>query len=110
MPIYVYEVEGGDCDKCGGQFEMLEPLSREPLSKCPLCKRPVHRIIAAAHVQLKVDYEKELTARGFKALSRDNSGELRDRRTRRDMSDLLEEAARQEGVSKPHLHTDDCDH
>lgn len=96
MPIYVYEVEGGECDKCGGQFELLEPLDRPPLTKCPLCKRQVGRIIAAANLHLKVDYEKELGKRGFHALSRDNSGDLKDRKTRADMSELLEEAKRKD--------------
>ncbi len=49
MPIYEYEVEGGDCQICGGRFELRRPLDRAPLTDCPLCQRPVKKLISAAN-------------------------------------------------------------
>ena len=46
MPIYEYEVEGGDCHICGGCFELRRPADREPLTDCPVCRRPVHKVIS----------------------------------------------------------------
>jgi putative FmdB family regulatory protein len=49
MPIYEYEVEGGDCNICGGRFELRRPIDREPLTKCPVCQRPVCKIISSVN-------------------------------------------------------------
>ena len=46
MPIYEYEVEGGDCDLCGGRFELRRPVDREPLTDCPVCRKPVRKVIS----------------------------------------------------------------
>ena len=49
MPIYEYEVEGGDCKLCGGCFELRRPIDRPPLTDCPVCRRPVRKVISAAN-------------------------------------------------------------
>ena len=46
MPIYEYEVEGGECNLCGGCFELRRPLDRPPLTDCPVCRRPVRKVIS----------------------------------------------------------------
>jgi putative FmdB family regulatory protein len=49
MPIYEYEVEGGECHLCGGCFELRRPADREPLTDCPVCRKPVHKLISRAN-------------------------------------------------------------
>ncbi len=46
MPIYEYEVEGGECNLCGGRFELRRPVDRPDCADCPVCRRPVRRIIS----------------------------------------------------------------
>lgn len=46
MPIYEYEVEGGDCHLCGGRFELRRPADRAELKDCPVCRRLVHKLIS----------------------------------------------------------------
>lgn len=46
MPIYVYECEGS-CEKCGGQFEMEQPITAAKLEKCPMCGKACKRIITS---------------------------------------------------------------
>lgn len=99
MPIYVYEVEGGTCDKygCTGRFELLEPLSREPLQTCPRCRKPVHRVPAPAHGQVgHGDVLKELSKQGFKGFVRDDDGSLVDKFTGERIEKVLEDEARRE--------------
>ena len=49
MPIYEYEVAGGDCQVCGGRFELRRPIDRPPLVQCPLCKKAVRKMISSAN-------------------------------------------------------------
>ena len=49
MPIYEYEVEGGECNICGGCFELRRPLDRPALTDCPLCRRPVRKVVSATN-------------------------------------------------------------
>ena len=46
MPIYEYEVEGGECDICGGRFELRRPVDRPECADCPVCRRPVRKVIS----------------------------------------------------------------
>ena len=46
MPIYEYEVEGGECNVCGGRFELRRPVDRPECADCPVCRRPVKRVIS----------------------------------------------------------------
>jgi putative FmdB family regulatory protein len=47
MPIYEYEPDDGNCDKCGGRFEMLQGIHDAPLTVCPQCGKPCHRVFSA---------------------------------------------------------------
>ena len=49
MPIYEYEVIGGDCRVCGGHFELRRPANRPPLTRCPLCKKPVRKTVSSVN-------------------------------------------------------------
>lgn len=46
MPIYEYEPVDGDCNICGGNFELRRPIDRDPLTHCPLCKKAVRKVIS----------------------------------------------------------------
>jgi putative FmdB family regulatory protein len=50
VPIYEYEVTGGDCRVCGGHFELRRPLGRPPLLRCPLCRKTVRKVISGANI------------------------------------------------------------
>lgn len=41
MPTYEYE-----CEKCGGKFETMQPITAAPLAKCPKCKGRIHRVVS----------------------------------------------------------------
>ena len=86
MPIYVYEVKGGECPYCPGQFEMLEGIHDKPLKRCPACDCPVHRIMAAANGIIRgagTDPISRAQAAGLKALKRDDSGDWVDIKTKK---------------------------
>ncbi len=46
MPIYEYEVEGGECNLCGGRFELRRPVNRPECADCPVCRKLVRRVIS----------------------------------------------------------------
>jgi putative FmdB family regulatory protein len=46
VPLYEYEVVGGDCRACGGRFELRRPLGRPELTQCPLCRKEVRRLVS----------------------------------------------------------------
>ncbi len=76
MPIYEYEVEGGDCNICGGRFELRRPADREPLKDCPLCRKPVRKLISAASTPNKSKEPSISDAKkaGFTVLERRDKG------------------------------------
>ncbi|MEO7992870.1 MAG: zinc ribbon domain-containing protein [bacterium] len=101
MPIYVYEVEGGECDKygCTGQFEMLEPIRREPMATCPRCHKCVHRVPSVAHGQMRTaDPLGALAKAGFHGFVRDDDGTLVDKYSGKKIDEVLKDTARKEGV------------
>ena len=46
MPIYEYEPDSGECERCGGRFECFQSMRDHPHSVCPFCDKPVHRVIS----------------------------------------------------------------
>ena len=76
MPIYEYEVEGGECNLCGGCFELRRPADREPLTDCPVCRRPVHKIISQVNTPNKTKPVSISDAKkaGFTVLERRDKG------------------------------------
>jgi putative FmdB family regulatory protein len=76
MPIYEYEVEGGECQICGGCFELRRPIDREPLTDCPLCRRPVRKVISQTHTPraARLPSISEAKAAGFTVLERRDQG------------------------------------
>lgn len=47
MPIYEYAPDSGACNKCPGQFEVMQSMGAAPLSACPECGQACHRVISA---------------------------------------------------------------
>lgn len=47
MPIYDYAPTSGQCDKCGGCFEVMQRIADAKLSACPTCGQPCARRISA---------------------------------------------------------------
>jgi len=76
VPIYEYEVEGGDCHICGGRFELRRPLDRAELKDCPLCRRPVRKLIGQVNTPkvLKPTSISDAKAAGFTVLERRDEG------------------------------------
>lgn len=76
MPIYEYEVEGGDCKICGGRFELRRPADRSELKDCPVCQRPVCKIISQINTlqKSKAPSISEAKAAGFTVLERRDKG------------------------------------
>jgi|GEM_PF-2172214 len=105
MPIYVYEVEGGSCDKygCSGRFEMLEPLSRAPMATCPRCKKAVGRVPAAAHGHMGVgDPLAALAKAGFYGFVRDDDGTMVDKYSGKKIEEVIKDEAVREKIKGPH--------
>jgi len=76
MPIYQYELCGGDCKLCGGSFELRRPLDRPELTNCPVCKKAVRKCISQINTP-KVLKPFPLSAAknaGFKVLKRRDQG------------------------------------
>ena len=48
MPLYEYQ-----CEKCGGQFEVMQKFSDVPLSVHEACGGSVHRLLSAPALQFK---------------------------------------------------------
>ena len=76
MPIYEYQVEGGDCHLCGGCFELRRPADREPLTDCPVCRRPVHKMVSQVNTPNKTKPVSISDAKkaGFTVLERRDKG------------------------------------
>ncbi len=76
MPIYEYEVEGGDCHICGGRFELRRPADRTELKDCPVCQRPVAKIISQINTPKasKAPSISDAKKAGFTVLERRDKG------------------------------------
>ncbi len=76
MPIYEYEVEGGECDICGGCFELRRPVDRPECADCPVCRRPVRKIISQTSTpkMLKPVSVSDAKKAGFTVLERRDKG------------------------------------
>ncbi|HVY60003.1 MAG TPA: zinc ribbon domain-containing protein, partial [Planctomycetota bacterium] len=46
MPRYEYELCEGDCDFCGGRFEVTQSMKDDALAECPMCDRAVRRCVS----------------------------------------------------------------
>ena len=71
MPIYVYEVLGEPCERCGERREELRKMSDEPLTACPECGRKLRRVPTAGAVQVNVLAASNVKEKGFKKFVRD---------------------------------------
>jgi putative FmdB family regulatory protein len=47
MPIYEYAPISGHCEKCKGQFEVMQRLADTKLTACPTCGQACARRISA---------------------------------------------------------------
>lgn len=68
MPIYEYVPKSGDCDICGGKFEVRQSFKDPPLESCPTCAQPCQRLFSAFSVGGKgksLMNPKNLEAKGF---------------------------------------------
>ena len=76
MPIYEYEVEGGECDICGGRFELRRPVDRPECADCPVCRRRVRKIISQTTTpkMLKPVSVSDAKKAGFTVLERRDKG------------------------------------
>ncbi len=76
MPLYEYEVEGGDCHICGGRFELRRPADREELKECPLCQKPVRKVLASVNTPkiLKPTSISDAKKAGFTVLKKRDKG------------------------------------
>ena len=76
MPIYEYEVEGGDCQICSGRFELRRPVDRPECVDCPVCRRPVRRVISQTSTpkMLKPLSVSDAKKAGFTVLERRDKG------------------------------------
>jgi putative FmdB family regulatory protein len=46
MPRYEYELCEGNCDFCGGRFEVAQSMKDDALTECPMCDRAVRRCVS----------------------------------------------------------------
>jgi len=77
MPIYEYELCGGECKACGGKFTLHRPLGAAPLTHCPACKKPVRKVISTFNSPMKLKPLSVSDAKkaGFTVLKRVTKGE-----------------------------------
>lgn len=47
MPIYEYAPMSGQCEKCGGLFEVVQRIADAKLTQCPGCGQACERRISA---------------------------------------------------------------
>ncbi len=76
MPFYEYELVEGECQICGGCFELNRPISRPELDQCPLCRKPVRKVISRINTP-KITKPLSLTdakKAGFTVLERRDKG------------------------------------
>lgn len=77
MPIYEYEPDDGNCEKCGGRFEVLQSIQDGPLAVCPDCGKPCHRVLSAfsmARDESKLLSAKNIERKGFARYERTGDG------------------------------------
>lgn len=76
MPIYEYEVEGGECKICEGRFELRRPADRPDLTQCPVCQRPVKKVVSQVSTpkMLKPVSISDAKKAGFTVLERRDKG------------------------------------
>jgi len=76
MPIYEYEPCDGDCNICGGTFELRRPIDQEPLTHCPLCRKEIRKVISSVHTPklLKPLSVSDAKKAGFTILERRDKG------------------------------------
>ena len=76
MPIYEYEVDGGECNVCGGRFELRRPIDRPECADCPVCRRPVKLVISQTSTpkMLKPLSVSDAKKAGFTVLERRDKG------------------------------------
>jgi len=78
VPIYEYQICGGDCKVCGGVFEIRRPLKAAPLTACPACKKPVKKLYSGKVYMpkhLKTPNIREAKEAGFTVLKKTSKGE-----------------------------------
>lgn len=77
MPIYEYELCGGECRACGGKFTLRRPVTAPELTKCPACKKPVRKLISAFNTPtfLKPLSVSDAKKAGFTVLKKSGKGE-----------------------------------
>ena len=74
MPLYEYELCGGECKVCGGRFTLRRPVSATPLPQCPACKKPVRKVFSSFNSPKTLSMSDAKKA-GFTVLKRVGKGE-----------------------------------
>ncbi|MEM6822681.1 MAG: FmdB family zinc ribbon protein [Verrucomicrobiota bacterium] len=77
MPLYKYELVDGNCQVCGGEFELRRPVDRPELKDCPICRKPVRKCVASFNTPkvFKPVGPAEAREHGFKVYKKVGSGE-----------------------------------
>jgi putative FmdB family regulatory protein len=77
MPLYEFELTGGDCQACGGRFTLRRPINAPELTRCPACRKPVRKIISSFNTPTKLKPLSVSDAKkaGFTVLKKVSKGE-----------------------------------
>jgi putative FmdB family regulatory protein len=77
MPLYEFELTGGDCKACGGRFTLRRPINAPELTQCPACRKPVRKIISSFNTPTKLKPLSVSDAKkaGFTVLKKVSKGE-----------------------------------
>ena len=77
MPLYEYELCGGDGKVCGGLIETRRPLDRSALESCPLYRKPIRKVISQENTPriIKTLSITDAKKAGFTVLKRVSKGE-----------------------------------
>ena len=82
MPIFEYEPDSGDCDQCGGRFEVFQKphLRALHLKHCPTCGQRCHRVVstfATGKDEKGLFSDKNVGEKGFVKYAKVGKGEYR---------------------------------
>lgn len=80
MPIYEYEPNSGECEQCGGRFEVIQSFDAEALTECQECGQSCHRVLSSFAVCNRVGdilSTKNLKDKGFTQYKKTDDGTYR---------------------------------
>lgn len=74
MPIYQYAPDDGQCDKCGGHFDVMQKMADPALTVCPHCGKAIHREICAPALNQPGISAADIERTGFVQYKRSGKG------------------------------------